>query len=83
MTAWRARAVVLDVRLSQENGYLDSHSNRIIDEHETLQCFVPLPVVECSREGESRDARGVILLAGNLRLDFGGELGGAVLGGLE
>lgn len=73
-------SVVLDIRFSQENGYLDSHCNGIIDEHETLQCFVPLPVVERSRKGESGHASRVILFASDLWLDFGRKFGGAVLG---
>lgn len=76
-------AVVVNIAAGEIDRNFDCHCYGVIDEHEALQRFVPLPVIWCCWEHKRRHAGGVVFLSGHCRVQRGGEFRRAVLRGLE
>src|SRR5438132_3775264 len=76
-------AVVFDVLIGEEYGYFHRNGNRVIDQHEALQGFMPLPVVWRCGQSESRESSRVVLFPLDRGMKTGGKSGCVVLGFLE
>lgn len=68
-------AVVFDVLIGEEYGYFHRNGNRVIDQHEALQGFMPLPVVWRCGQSESRESSRVVLFPLDRGMKIGGKFG--------
>jgi len=76
-------AVVADVLLGEEHRHFHRYRHGIVDEHEPLQGLVPLLVVGCRRQRQSREARRMVFLSRHRWMDLRGKFGGAMRGRLK